>query len=394
MKRYSKKRYGYKRSIGFFMMLMTVFSSVFVLTYAAMYLRSREYPNELPDHSDTLYRRLASSEPIVNASTIDKEDSIEQYAEKTNTESGDTTDAAKKTETTPERDLLPKIETVSVKDADTGTVREMELEQYVACAVLAEMPINAPSEALKAQAVACRTLAVRFVLETEKSAHDGADICTSPAHCQGYTDTDAFAMANGDVGKKAVENVKNAVLATKGNILLYDGEPIVAAFHASSGGKTASSLEVWGGDVGYLVSVETDEMYDETLSSEVVKNVSFEKRQLLSLLAKVGIEDTEKLYDRPFSEFLSGVTRTESGRVDFVEIDGKRVEGETIRRALGLRSCDFSFSYTDDTVTFTTVGYGHGVGMSQLGAVEMAKDGESYYSILSRYYPGCKAGTV
>ena len=74
-----------------------------------------------------------------------------------------------------------------------------------------------------------------------------------------------------------------------------------------------------------------------------------------------------------------------------MNIAGENIDGERLRKILGLKSCDFSVSYSEDTISFTTVGYGHGVGMSQLGAVSMAMKGESFNGILSKYYPGCTA---
>ncbi len=383
---------GKKGGIRGLLGLLLLFSTVFSATYLALYAKNTP-PDTALDHSNTIYRRLANATPINSmenpqavplSDTPTPENPVTDngaYAEPPAKPSKETAD-------------IGKITTIKVQNADTGEISEIPLETYVAGAVLSEMKVGAPAEALKAQAVACRTLALRFALDSDKSAHDGADICTSPAHCQGYRDLADFANDFGESGKRAAESCVNAARATVGIILLYDGEPIVAAFHASSGGKTASSKEVWGGEVAYLVSVETEEMYTESLSDEVKSTVSLGKETFLRLLERSGLCEYEALSDKPFSAFLSGVTRTESGRVDFLEIDGERVEGDTLRRALGLRSCDFSFSYTEDTVTFTTVGYGHGVGMSQLGAVAMAEKGESFYSILAHYYPECRAAIV
>ena len=381
----------HRRKNGFrsFLGLMLLFSTVFSVTYLALYAKST--PSDLSvDHSDTIYRRLAEASPI-NSDTKPKTLPLADTPTPKNPVPDVVSNAEPSVSPSKESAEIGKIATIKVQNADSGEIFELPLEDYVASCVLAEMKVGAPIEALKAQAVACRTLAMRFALDPDKTAHGGADICTSPAHCQGYRDVAGFATDFGESGKKAAESAVNAAKATKGIILVHNGEPIVAAFHASSGGKTASSKEVWGGDVPYLVSVETDEIYSEGLSDMVKDTASFNRNIFLRLLENAGLADGEKLSDKPFSTFLSGVTRTESGRVDFLEIDGKRVSGDSLRRALGLKSCDFSFSYTDDTVTFTTVGYGHGVGMSQLGAVAMAEKGESFYSILDHYYPDCRA---
>lgn len=383
-----RKKGGLRGFLG----LLLLFSTVFSVTYLALYTKST-LPDTSPDHSDTIYRRLANASPIkssVKPQTPPPADTPTPENPVPDTKTAVEPSAKPSTETAD----LGKITTIKVQNAESGEIFELPIEDYVAGAVLSEMKVGAPIEALKAQAVACRTLALRFALDSEKSAHGGADICTSSAHCQGYRDVSDFAKSFGETGKKAAEAAVNAARGTKGIILVHNGEPIVAAFHASSGDKTASSKEVWGGEVAYLVSVETGEMYSESLSDEVKSSKSFDKELFLRLLERAGICECDALLSQPFSAFLSGVTRTESGRVDFLEIGGNRVEGDTLRRALGLRSCDFSFSYTDDTVTFITVGYGHGVGMSQLGAVAMAEKGETFYSILAHYYPECRAAIV
>ena len=383
-----------RRKNGFrgFLGLLLLFSTVFSVTYLALYAKNTTHPDLFVDHSDTIYRRLAEASPI-NSDAKPKSVPLAD----TSTPNNPVPDIVSNAESAPplkESAEIGKITTIKVQNADSGEIFELPLEDYVASCVLAEMKVGAPIEALKAQAVACRTLAIRFALDTDKTAHGGADICTSPAHCQGYRNVADFATDFGESGKKAAESAVNAAKATKGIILVHDGAPIVAAFHASSGEKTASSKEVWGGEVAYLVSVETEELLSEALSDEVKSTVSFKRDTFLGLLEKSKLCDRERLSGKPFSAFLSGVTRTESGRVDFLEIDGKRVSGDSLRRALGLKSCDFSFSYTDDTVTFTTIGYGHGVGMSQLGAVAMAEKGESFYSILDHYYPECRADVM
>ena len=279
-------------------------------------------------------------------------------------------------------------EFIKIYDHKNQTVREMPLEEYVSCVVASEMPSDSPMEALKAQSVAVRTLAVKYILELPKDGHFGADICTDSGHCQAFADKEEFIKQYGEAGEKVFRNTENAAKATKGMILTYEDQPIIAVFHASSGNRTASGKEVWGGELDYLVSVETEEIYDEELKDKVVKQAVFTRQEFFDKLSASGAENLEQYKNSPFHTFIGRMELSDSGRVASLNIAGKSFSGREIRSILGLKSADFEISFGDDSVTFITKGYGHGVGMSQLGAVAMANDGESFYSILGKYYPG------
>ena len=143
-------------------------------------------------------------------------------------------------------------EGVTVRVLDGGSVREMSLGDYVAGATAAEMPPSFPEEALKAQAIAVRTLALNNIEAAASGSgrHSGAgaDICTSPSCCMAFKE-------NAEVSNE----VWAAVDATDGLAVLYDGKPILAAFCSAVNGRTRSSQEVWGGALDYLVSVESSE---------------------------------------------------------------------------------------------------------------------------------------
>lgn len=283
---------------------------------------------------------------------------------------------------------------INVYNHKTGSVLSLPLEEYVACVVAAEMPANSPAEALKAQAVAVRTLAVNYMSDSKKNGHGGADICTDSGHCQSFVTKDELTAKYGDAGENVFLNATNAAFATKGLLLLYREQPIVAVFHASSGNSTASGKEVWGGDLAYLTAVETHEMSDVTLRDKVIGSITFTRDEFIRKLSNADIPELSKYKESPFHLWIGGKELSESGRVSALTIAGKRFSGAEVRKMLGLKSTDFEISFADDSITFTTRGYGHGVGMSQLGAVAMANKGESFYSILSTYYPGTVIGFV
>lgn len=396
------RKNGRFRKIRLFTALMCIFTASFSLVYSGLENRATANTEQRENYSDTLYMALRNpdSESVISF-TNEEETSPEITQNTENRESTQTQQAQddqENTVTSPEIKStaatfdFSQIKNVKVLMADTGEIREMPLDEYTACALVAEMPTSAGAEALKAQAVACRTLAVNLILNSDKSVHGGADICSSPAHCQAFASEQEYTKKYGEAGAELFRKARNAATATKGIIMLYNMQPIVAAFHASSGEYTASSAEVWGGQLSYLVSVKTNENENDALRSQVYDSVSFSKSTFIEKLERAGIGGLSQYATSPFHEWVSGISRTASGRVDFIEIGGNAVSGNLIKNALGLRSSDFSLSYTDDTVTFITQGYGHGVGMSQLGAMTMASEGASFYEILEYYYPGISFG--
>ncbi len=134
-----------------------------------------------------------------------------------------------------------------------GRVEEIPLEEYTACCVFGEMPVGFEASALMAQAVAVRTFTVRQST-LGKSKHKNADVCTNSACCQSYV-----SFEDKKVSDENRKKLLDAVNATKGIIMTYEGMPIEAVYHASSGEYTLNSEDVWGGRVEYLRSVPSPE---------------------------------------------------------------------------------------------------------------------------------------
>ncbi len=373
-----KKRFLKKTAV----LILTVFLSSAITVYVM-----RDKNKSAGIYSDTLYRSTAFD---VYGGTVLAQNS----STAANYDTAQVSEIPEKTvsETTPEKTAYTG--SVKVLDHKSGVINEMDTEEYVACVVAAEMPSDSPFEALKAQAVAVRTLAVNYILDNDKSEHNGADICTNSAHCQAFTSREKLVEKYGQKGEEVYTNAKNAADATKGLILLYDSRPIVAVFHASSAGSTASGKEVWGGDLAYLKSVDSSEIYDGELYGKVVARKEFSRQEFTEIFSKENVPGLQKYKESPFPQWIGGKELTESGRVKKLNIAGTNFTGTQLRKILGLRSADFEIEFGEDTVTFITKGYGHGVGMSQLGAVAMAKKGESFYSILANYYPGTIIGIV
>lgn len=253
-----------------------------------------------------------------------------------------------------------------------GEAVRMKLEDYVLGVVLAEMPASFEMEALKAQAVAARTYALKTCADSNK--HRGA-VCTSHQCCQSYMSSEDYLMRGWS--EKYVLRVREAVKATAGQVLCYGGELIRATYFSCSGGSTEDAVAVWGREYPYLQSVKSPGE-EETVYFTDTKEFTAESFQ-----DAIG----ESLEGKPASWF-GKITYTEGGGVDTIEIGGVAYRGTTLRALLGLRSTVFEVIASEAGVIFVTKGYGHRVGMSQYGADAMAMEGADYKQILAHYYIG------
>lgn len=278
---------------------------------------------------------------------------------------------------------------IKVYDKTAGNIKEMYLEQYIACAAAGEMPAAFDSEAIKAQAVAARTYAYRRMQGSGCSSAGGADICTSSAHCQAFLSVDEMKERWGERFDEYYTKIIDVVVKTRGQIVTYQGKPIDALYFSSSGGKTENAQNVYGNSLPYLVSVDG---MDEEASREEAGKVKVSYAEALEKFDKLTGGTGLAADELKFS--VSIEKRNDSGRVETVKAGGKNISGLKIRKAFGLKSTNFTMSFGDNYMVFETTGYGHGVGMSQYGANEMAKDGASYRQILEHFYTGIEIESI
>ncbi len=276
------------------------------------------------------------------------------------------------TEQTQEETSQATDETIAVLQAD-GTIRNMELEDYLLGVVLGEMPISFDTEALKAQAVVARTYTLRR--STMGSKHEECAVCVNSACCQAYCSPEAFVAGGGS--DALLKKAKSAVLATAGQVVTYNGALIEATYFSCSGGRTEDAVAVWGEDIPYLQAVDSPGEENATHYTDTVNFTAKEFARLLGL----------SLNGKP-ATWLGQVTYTDGGGVDTMRIGGRAFKGTELRQKLALPSTSFSVAIVEDTVRIVTKGFGHRVGMSQYGAEAMAVDGSSYVDILGHYYPG------
>ena len=281
---------------------------------------------------------------------------------------------------------------VGVNGSALQAINTVDLESYLPSVVGSEMPASWPQAALRAQAVAARTYALR-----QRSASKPFDVKATVAS-QVYKGVEAETPAT-----------REAVASTRGEVLMYGGSLVNAVFHSSSGGSTENSGDLWIQQLPYLVSVP-DVDQDSPVSRW---------QQRLEPLALT----------RAFGE-IGGANRieilstTSSGRVRQARVIGPTgtlvITGAELRSRLGLRSTLVRFELVGPDVASSQVpaapppilpplsgspaqlpaqapqptllavgrGFGHGVGMSQWGAYALAQRGEAYPEILRYYFRG------
>ena len=180
--------------------------------------------------------------------------------------------------------------------------------------------------------------------------------------------------------------IREAVVATRGEYLAYQNKPILAVFHASAGGHTASAREVWGVALPYLRSLRSP----DAAAPNHFWTFEISVTDLVAALLEAGLV----LGQAPTIEV---VQRSESGRVQRLRIGAAELSGRELRQMLGgraIRSALFEVRVIDDQVNFLGSGSGHGVGLSQWGARELALRGMRYRAILTHYYPGAVRATL
>ena len=273
-------------------------------------------------------------------------------------------------------------ENVNVLKASSGQVSEIPIREYLIDCVAAEIGGSAEEEAIKAQAIACHTLLL-YKKAHKDSSLNGADI----------SDTSQKLLTAAEQQEKWGENysvfrekAEKCVKEVENKILCFDGEPIMATFFSLCNGKTENAENVWGNAVPYLVSVDSP---DDKLSPNYSSTVSVTSEEFKKVLAEKGAAPSENA-----EEWIGKSELNSTGTVKSISLCGKSFSGTEVRSMFSLKSATFSVKYEDGKFIFTVYGYGHGVGMSQYGANEMAKKGNTYDEILAHYYKNAVISTV
>ena len=293
---------------------------------------------------------------------------------------------------------------LKVYDTEQNKIVEMELETYLKGVVAAEMPALYDLEALKAQAVAARTYALKQMPlygGPGCSQHSEADLSTDYRYSQAWISRDKMKEKWGFVPYFYFWNrISRVVEETQGEVITHNGQLIDAVYHSNAGGVTEDAYYVWGNKTPYLKSVKSP--YDH----ESIKNYQYEfKIPLKKFDEKLSTnisEIVEQIKEKADSnekilteinqdpELFKVLQRSESGRILSIEVGGKEFTGQKIRRRLSLPSNKFEFSIKENHVEARVIGNGHGVGMSQAGSNGLAKHGYNYREIVNHYYADVK----
>lgn len=260
---------------------------------------------------------------------------------------------------------ITETEKIITIKRSNGNFENIKLQDYLIGVVAAEMPASFNSEALKAQSVIARTYTFKL-LEQGRTLTD--DVST-----QVYKDNNELKTSWGASYNTYYNKIKDAVLSTGDLTIKYNGKLIDAVYHSTSNGYTEDSVNVWNNSFPYLKSVSSpwdtsasSFLREETLSFDTISN-------------KLGFNFNE-------SKVIEVISRNESNRISQIRLGNNTYTGVEIRNLLGLRSADFDVQILDNSVKFTTRGYGHGVGLSQYGANGMANAGYSFLDIIKYYY--------
>ncbi len=248
-------------------------------------------------------------------------------------------------------------------------INTVMLEDYLLSVVPSESPASWPIESLKAQAMAARTYAVANWRKREALGFD----MNADTSDQMYTGIQGEQPASSE-----------AVKATQNQIIAFQGKPITALFFSSSGGYTDSSLEVWGVDLPYIQPVKDFDQaapryrWDKTMTPN----------QVQAALTKLGLNVGTL-------QKIEALETTPQGRVKKIRFSGStgnaEVDANKFRFAAGLSSTRWTVSVEGQpprSFRFDGGGWGHGLGMSQWGARQMAADGKNASEIIHHYYTG------
>ena len=247
-----------------------------------------------------------------------------------------------------------------VNNKKLDIVNRVDMDEYLKGVLPKEMSPSFPMESLKAQALCSRSFAINNYNKFIKNGYNLDDTTRSQVY----------------YGKDVEEKTTNkAVEETIGQVIKYDGKVAETIFCASSGGYTVASSEAWGGNsVPYLISKE--DPYSVHPWNYELKNSDLKKLNLTDVFSvSLDYNNSNRVNNLTFS--------TSKGDVKIKATDFRKKIGNTI-----IKSTLFDVNVIGNKVFVSGKGYGHGVGMSQYGAVEMAKKGSNYKDIIEFYFPG------
>ena len=289
------------------------------------------------------------------------------------------------------REDYEKAEYIVCNTTAAGT-EMMPLETYLISRLPATINMDYEMEALKAQAVVLRTQLLReyyekenLVAEDEKE-NRGKEKSTSTEDGKKYIDMESYLP---QVSAKVYEKSREAVEATRGMYMVYEGIPVTAPYFALSAGRTRNGNEAfYTGDYPYLKSVACERDF---MSEHYIQTVKVSKRAFYERLGKLtGMETVseqwlEERMAKGIGENIQ-MSRDGAGYVTEVSLEGAYISGEGVRAAFLLNSSCFEWEEAGNTIVIKSKGVGHGLGFCQYAANEVAKEGNDYFDILKYFF--------
>ncbi len=313
---------------------------------------------------------------FIPMTAIPKEAMVQEITPQSSSQSV-SSEAEEQKEPIPDEPISEKEETFRIFDLETEKVEEVSYSDYVKGAIASEMGASFEFEALVAQGVAAFSCGLH-----QKEAHAEADydFSAAPGKKLGYITGETAKEIYGTAFEEKWEIIEKAAKTAMEYVVVYEGKPALTVYHAMSNGKTESSGNAWRGALPYLISVESK---GDIFSPDYKSTVTVKKEDALEILNSCGA----RLNGKAPGEWFEGAVLTAAGYVSEIKIGAATFSGEKLRNLFNLRSSSFTVEYKDGEFVFTVKGYGHGVGLSQIGANYMAENGFDFKEILAHYYP-------
>ena len=273
-----------------------------------------------------------------------------------------------------------------ILEESTGNVLKILCKDFLISTLALEMEADSPEEALKAQTIAANTF-FKNLREKQKIKKDkklkGADFLVNSKSKIYYLTEGQIKEKWGKDYDKNYEKFRSLVNLVYKKTIRFKKQYIEALYHDISSGNTENNEDVFGNFCSYLVSVDShiDKFAPDYLSEKEVNFTEFYKT------IKSNYDGINFYTENPW-QIITDIQKAKTGFVKKIKVLGKELTGREIRSLFKLRSSNFDIELGKNTVKFTVRGHGHGVGMSQFGAVEMAKDSKNYEEILKHYYTG------
>ena len=240
-------------------------------------------------------------------------------------------------------------ESFEIYDSSSGSILTVAVEDFLPAAVICEMPLSAPDEALKAQAVAAYTY---YQWQAKSGTTEGADFTCDTGSWNVYVTDQQMQERWGEDFDENYSKIRAITDSVYGQMISDNGEVICSTYFAVSNGNTEASQNVWGGELSYLQTVASpgDKLSDGYLSTKLISGEEF-GRQFSEVFPEKSFD-----FSKPKDEWIRDQQLSGAGYTSSVSIGGETLTGTEVRAALGLSSASFSVEYDGENFLFTVYG--------------------------------------